>query len=249
MLLKNKVVIITGAASGIGLATVKLFLEEGAQVIAGDINKSDEILEVCKSNKSCYFLKSDVTKVDDHINLIEFAIEKFGVVNICFNNAGIVGDTSSPGAEQSITLFDKVYEINVKGVALAMNTQIDYFMKNKVSSPSIINTASIAGKIAVKNSAPYIMSKHAVVGLTKAYAVDYASKGIRINMVAPGVISTPLVNRDADPDLVEKVINAHPIGRVGQPEEISELVLFLASDRSTFINGAYYNIDGGYLAV
>lgn len=175
-------------------------------------------------------------------------MEKFGQLDICFNNAGIVGDTLSRAVDQDIALADKVFEVNVKGVALAMNAQIKYFLANNIKHPSIINTASIAGKIVLPMSAPYVASKHAVVGMTKAYAVDYAADGIRINMVAPGVIATPMV-AGANPETVKQTIAAHPAGRVGQPREISELVLFLSSDRSTFINGAYYNVDGGYLAL
>ncbi|WP_145997077.1 SDR family NAD(P)-dependent oxidoreductase [Vibrio jasicida] len=248
MLLSNKIAIITGAASGIGLETVKLFLEEGAKVVAGDISPSEGILEISRSNPNCNFQLSDVTEPNAHSLLIETAVEEFGGLDICFNNAGIIGDTSTPAAEQDMTIADKVYEVNVRGVALAMNAQVAHFLSINHSNPVIINTASIAGKIAVRNSAPYVTSKHAVVGLTKAYAVDYAEK-IRINMVAPGVIATSMIEKDADQERARKTIESHPVGRVGQPREISELVAFLASDRATFINGAYFNADGGYLAV
>lgn len=249
MFLENKVAIITGASSGIGLATVKLFLEEGAKVVAGDINESKEIMDIVNNSKNCVFITSDVTKEEAHKNLIDLAISEFGTLNVCFNNAGIIGDTTSLAADQSMPLYDKVFDVNVRAVALAMNAQIKFFLDSDIDSPSIINTASIAGKIAVPMSAPYIASKHAVVGLTKAYAVDYAKQGVRINMVAPGVIATPMITADANEETVAKVLAAHPIGRVGEPKEISELVVFLASDRSTFINGAYYNVDGGYLAL
>lgn len=248
MLLKNKIAIITGAASGIGLETVKLFLEEGAKVVAGDMVSSMVLSEIVAKDDDLVFLLVDVTIAQDHKKLIELAVSSFGGLDICFNNAGIIGDTETPGAEQAMESFDKVMNVNVRGVTLAMNAQIKFFQSSGHISPAIINTASVAGKIAMANSAPYITSKHAVVGLTKAYAIDYASAGIRINMVAPGVIATPMVS-EVDKDKVDAILAAHPIGRIGLPREISELVVFLASDRATFINGAYYNVDGGYLAL
>ena len=248
MLLKDKVAIITGGASGIGLSTVELFLEEGAKVIAGDIRITEEIIEICNQNPNCRFVESDVTKSEDHERLISEAIEHFGQLDICFNNAGMLGDTGTPGADQNMALSDKVFEVNVRGVQLAMNAQIKYFLANGIVSPAIINTASVAGKVATLNSAPYVASKHAVVGLTKSYAIDYAQKNIRINMVAPGVVSTAMVD-DATDEMIERASAMHPIGRIGKPREISELVLFLASPRATFINGSYFNADGGYLAI
>ncbi|WP_181137856.1 SDR family NAD(P)-dependent oxidoreductase [Vibrio jasicida] len=248
-LLSNKVAIITGAASGIGLDSVRLFLDEGAQVVAGDINVSPEILAICEENNNCFFTTADVTFESDHQKMIDLAIEKFGKVDICFNNAGIIGDTGNLGADQDMNLFDTVFNVNVRGVALAMNKQIKYFLSAGIENPAIINTSSIAGKAAVPGCAPYIASKHAVVGLTKTYAVDYAKYGIRINMVAPGVIATPMITEDADEERAAATLAAHPIGRIGLPREISELVAFLGSDRAGFINGAYYNVDGGYLAI
>ncbi|MCL1061216.1 SDR family oxidoreductase [Shewanella benthica] len=248
MLLKNKIAIITGAASGIGFETVKLFLEEGAKVVAGDMVSSMALSEIVEKDDHLVFLLVDVTIAEDHKKLIELAVSSFGGLDICFNNAGIIGDTETPGADQTMESFDKVMNVNVRGVTLAMNAQIKFFQSSSHTSPAIINTASVAGKIAMANSAPYITSKHAVVGLTKAYAIDYASAGIRINMVAPGVIATPMVS-EVDEDKVDAILAAHPIGRIGLPREISELVVFLASDRATFINGAYYNVDGGYLAL
>lgn len=248
MLLNNKVAIITGAASGIGLATTKLFLAEGGRVIAGDISASPEILDIAETNANCVFIIADVTQADDHQKMIDQAVLHFGQLDICFNNAGILGDTSTPAAEQDMALSDKVFAVNVRGVQLAMNAQIQYFLANDITLPSIINTASVAGKVATPNAAPYVASKHAVVGLTKAYAIDYASRGVRINMVAPGVIETPMADGASD-EMIEATRLRHPIGRIGKAGEIAELVLFLASEKSTFINGSYFNVDGGYLSM
>ncbi|MFA0084039.1 SDR family NAD(P)-dependent oxidoreductase [Vibrio breoganii] len=247
MLLQDKVAIITGAASGIGLATVKLFLEEGAKVVAGDINSSDELNALVEQDDNASFIKADVTKAEDHAAMIETAVKHFGGLDIAFNNAGISGDGHTIAAEQDMALSDKVFEVNLRGVQLAMNAQIKYFLANNVESPAIINTASIAGNVALPFSAPYVASKHAVVGLTKAYAVDYARQGIRINMVAPGAIETPILGTLGE-EALQQIIAAHPIGRMGTAREISQVVAFLASDRATFINGAYYNVDGGYLS-
>ena len=247
MLLQDKVAIITGAASGIGLATVKLFLEEGAKVVAGDVNASDEIMALVDKDSGVVFVKSDVTKAEDHDALIASAVKNFGGLDIAFNNAGISGDAETLAADQDMALSDKVFEVNVRGVQLAMNAQIKHFLANNVESPAIINTASIAGNVALPFSAPYVASKHAVVGLTKAYAVDYARQGIRINMVAPGAIETPILGSLGDENL-QQIVAAHPIGRMGKSREIGQVVAFLASERATFINGAYYNVDGGYLS-
>ncbi|MFA0069837.1 SDR family oxidoreductase [Vibrio breoganii] len=247
MLLQDKVAIITGAASGIGLATVKLFLEEGAKVVAGDISSSDELNALVEQDKNISFIKADVTKAEDHAAMIETAVKHYGGLDIAFNNAGISGDGHTIAAEQDMALSDKVFEVNLRGVQLAMNAQIKYFLANNVESPAIINTASIAGNVALPFSAPYVASKHAVVGLTKAYAVDYARQGIRINMVAPGAIETPILGTLGE-EALQQIIAAHPIGRMGTAREIGQVVAFLASDRATFINGAYYNVDGGYLS-
>ena len=246
-MLKDKIAIITGAASGIGLATVKLFLDEGAKVVAGDIDASEELMQLIENEDDCRFIKADVTSAQDHQALINCASEEFGGLHICFNNAGISGNASTLAADQDMDLSDKVFEVNVRGVQLAMNAQIKYFLNNRIESPAIINTASIAGNVAIPFSAPYVASKHAVVGLTKAYAVDYARQGIRINMVAPGAIETPILESLGD-EAVQQIVGMHPIGRMGEPKEISQVVAFLASDKATFINGAYYNVDGGYLS-
>lgn len=246
-MLKDKVAIITGAASGIGLETVKLFLDEGAKVVAGDIDTSEALMNLVKYEPNCMFIKADVTKAEDHQALIDCAEQSFGGLHICFNNAGISGNASTLAADQDMDLSDKVFEVNVRGVQLAMNAQIKYYLDNNVESPAIINTASIAGNVAIPFSAPYVASKHAVVGLTKAYAVDYARQGIRINMVAPGAIETPILESLGE-KAVQQIVGMHPIGRMGVPREISQVVAFLASDRATFINGAYYNVDGGYLS-
>lgn len=246
-MLKGKVAIITGAASGIGFETVKLFLEEGAKVVAGDIQASEAFISFIENEPNCKFVSADVTKEQDHQALIDCAKQEFGSLDICFNNAGISGDAQTLAADQDMALSDKVFAVNVRGVQLAMNAQIKYFLDNNIESPAIINTASIAGNVAIPFSAPYVASKHAVVGLTKAYAVDYARFGIRINMVAPGAIETPILGSIGEESL-QQILAMHPVGRMGKPREISQVVAFLASERATFINGAYYAVDGGYLS-
>lgn len=246
-MLKGKVAIITGAASGIGFETVKLFLEEGAKVVAGDIQASEAFISFIENEPNCKFVNADVTKEQDHQALIDCAKQEFGSLDICFNNAGISGDAQTLAADQDMALSDKVFAVNVRGVQLAMNAQIKYFLDNNIESPAIINTASIAGNVAIPFSAPYVASKHAVVGLTKAYAVDYARFGIRINMVAPGAIETPILGSIGEESL-QQILAMHPVGRMGKPREISQVVAFLASERATFINGAYYAVDGGYLS-
>ncbi len=247
MELKGKVALITGAASGIGESTALLFAAEGARVFLTDIDvEKGEKLEkkIKEDGGDAVFFKADTSKPEDSEKSVTGVVKKFGKLDIAVNNAGI-GGPQHPVGEYPIEGWDKVIAINFSGVFYGMRYQIPAMLKN--GSGSIINVASILGNVGFANSAAYVAAKHGVVGLTKSAALEYSAKGIRVNSVGPAFIKTPLL-KDLDKDLLSQLVNIHPIGRLGEPDEVAQLFLWLASDKASFATGAYYPIDGGYLA-
>lgn len=247
MELKEKVALITGAASGIGKSTALLFAKNGASVLLTDIDeeKGKALTEEIKSNGGkAVFLKADVSKPQDSEKSVKEALSHFSKLDIAVNNAGIGGE-QAPVGEYEIEDWNKVIAINLSGVFYGMRYQIPAMLKN--GKGSIINVASILGDVGFANSAAYVAAKHGVLGLTKSAALEYSAKGVRVNSVGPAFIKTPLLD-NLDKGLLEQLVGLHPIGRLGEPEEVAELFLWLASERSSFATGAYYPIDGGYLA-
>lgn len=244
--LENKVAIITGASSGIGKATALLFAEEGAVVVASDVDK-ERGLAVVKEIKGkggeAIFVKANTGKAEDNRNLVQEAVRLYGRIDIAVNNAGIRGGVA-PTADYPLDAWQQVIEVNLSGVFYGMKYQIAAMQKH---GGSIINVASALGQIAQKGLAGYVAAKHGVVGLTKAAALDHAHQNIRINSVGPGYINTPLLN-EMDEQLKKALTQLHPIGRLGEAEEVAELILWLASAKSSFSTGTYYAVDGGYLA-
>lgn len=246
-MLENKVAIITGAGSGIGKATAILFAKEGAKVLVSDINEENgngAVAEITKSGGEAFFIKADTSKAEDNELLVKKTIEKYGALHIAVNNAGIGGPLAATG-EYPLDGWQKVIDINLSGVFYGLRYQIPAILPN---GGSIINIASILGQAGTKFSPAYVAAKHGVVGLTKAAALEYADKNIRINSVGPGYIKTPLVQKTLSPDAMNALVELHPIGRLGESEEIAEMLLWLASSKSSFVTGAYYPVDGGYLA-
>lgn len=247
MELKNKVAIITGAASGIGESTALLFAKEGAKLILTDVNteKGEKLVETIKKDGGeAVFLKADVSRPEASKETVNLALEKYGHLDIAVNNAGIGGATV-PVGEYEPDEWNRVLGINLSGVFYGMRYQIPAMLK--AGGGSIINVASILGSVGFAYSAAYVAAKHGVVGLTKTAALEYSANGIRINSVGPAFIKTPLLE-NLDDDLLESLVAKHAIGRMGEPEEVAQLHLWLASERSSFATGAYYPIDGGYLA-
>ncbi|WP_081212008.1 SDR family NAD(P)-dependent oxidoreductase [Salegentibacter sediminis] len=247
MELKGKVALITGAASGIGKSTALLFAKNGASVLLTDIDveKGEKLAEEIKaSGGKAVFVKADTSQPKDSENSVKEVLSHFGKLDIAVNNAGIGGE-QLPVGEYGIESWNKVIGINLSGVFYGMRYQIPAMLKN--GKASIINVASILGSVGFSNSAAYVAAKHGVVGLTKTAALEYSAKGIRINSVGPAFIRTPLLD-NLDKDVLEQLVSVHPIGRLGEPEEVAELFMWLAGDRSSFATGAYYPVDGGYLA-
>lgn len=246
-LLKDKVAIVTGAGSGIGRAVAVLYAKEGANVVVSDIDEAsgDETVKLITENGGeAIFIKADSSKVGDNEELVNKTLDKYGALHIACNNAGI-GGPSAPTGEYPINGWDKVIAINLSGVFYGCHYQIPAILSS--GGGAIINMASILGQAGFANSPAYVAAKHGVVGLTKNIALEYAAKGIRAVAVGPAFISTPLL-KDFDEDTINWLVSKHPIGRLGKAEEVAELVLWLSSDKASFISGGYYAVDGGYLA-
>ncbi len=246
-MLEEKVALITGAGSGIGREASLLFAREGAKVIASDIDEkggNETVSLIEKSGGVVSFFKTDVSNPEEQEALVKAAIQKYGELHIAFNNAGIVGPLG-PVAEISIREWDRVISVNLSGVFYGMHFQIPAIIQS--GGGSIVNTASIMGAIAAPDQSGYNTAKHGVVGLTKTAALEYSRKNIRINAVGPGYINTPLLDF-LDEKTMRRLTELHPIGRLGTAKEVAELVMWLSSDKASFVTGAYYPIDGGYLA-
>lgn len=247
--LKGKVALITGSGSGIGKSTALLFAREGAQIVVTDVNEEHGnavAKEIRDQGGEAVFVKADTSKPEDSELAVHKAVEVFGQLDIAINNAG-VGGASAPVGEYPIDSWDKVIQINLSGVFYGLRYQIPAIEKTS-GKGSIINVASILGQVGFANSSAYVAAKHGVVGLTKNAAIEYAKKGIRVNSVGPGFINTPLLEA-MNKDQYDALTALHPIGRLGEAEEVAELLLWLASDKSSFVTGSYYAIDGGYLSV
>jgi len=245
--LNGKVAIITGAAKGIGESTARLFAKEGAKVVVSDIDEENGkkvVKAITDSGGEAIFVKSDASKAKDNEELVEATVKYFGKLDIAVNNAGIGGPLAKT-AEYPLVGWNEVINLNLSGVFYGTKYQIAEMLKN--GKGSIVNISSILGQVGVANSPAYVAAKHGIVGLTKTSAVEYAKDNIRVNSVGPGYIKTPLLD-GLDDETRDYLVGLHPIGRLGEPEEVAELILWLASDKASFVTGNYYAVDGGYLA-
>nr|WP_317199367.1 glucose 1-dehydrogenase [uncultured Psychrobacter sp.] len=240
--LTNKVVIITGAAQGMGETHARLFIAEGAQVVLTDINADKGEALVKELGDNALFVKQDVTDEADWQQVIEATITKFGQIDVLVNNAGIT--THKSILDTSVDDYRKILEINQVSVFLGMKAVIPTMKAAKQGS--IINISSINGLVG--GAIGYTDSKFAVRGMTKAAALECAPFGIRVNSVHPGVIATPMISQGDTKDAVEAFAKTIPLQRVAQPEEVSSMVLFLASDDSSYSTGSEFIIDGGLTA-
>ena len=246
-LLKDKVATVTGASSGIGRATAVAFAREGAKVVVSDVDVEggEETVDIIKKNGGeAFFIKADVSDKDEVELFIQKAVEKYGRLDCAFNNAGISGPQSKT-ADYKESEWDSVIGVNLKGVWLCMKYQIPQMLENK--GGSIINCSSILGHVGFENAPAYVTSKHGVNGLTKAASLEYSKEGIRVNAVCPAFIKTPLLDA-LDDELLNQLKMLHPIGRLGEPEEVAEFVVWLASEKSSFVTGRALAVDGGFLS-
>ncbi len=248
MILQDKVVLVTGGTSGIGRATAIAFGAAGAKVVfsgrrEAEGEKTAKLIR--ETGAECLYVRSDVSSEAEVQALVEKAIATYGRLDCAFNNAGIE-PVFKPLHEQSIEDFDKLMSVNLRGLFLCMKYEIQQMLTQR--SGAIVNTSSISGLIAFSQVSPDIASKHAVMGLTKAAALDYAKQGIRINAINPGFIATEMNDRILEQlgTTVDSFASTVPMGRVGQAEEIAQAVIFLCSDAASYITGQPLAIDGGY---
>lgn len=244
---QQKTVIVTGASSGIGRATAIAFGAAGANVMISARRPdaaNDTVQRVSNAGGQCCFVQGDVADEGHCRAVVERALDEFGAVHATFNNAGIEGESWIPTAEYSVEEFDQVIAVNLRGMFLSMKYQLPQLIKTR---GAVVNMASIAGLIGGKLGCAYYASKHAVIGLTKATAAEYAEQGVRVNALAPAVIRTEMADRLflSDPEAEKRIVAGHPIGRLGTPEEVAELVLYLCSEKAGFITGETIKIDGG----
>ena len=247
----DKVVLITGAGNGIGRATAIAFGQQGASVVVADMSRSageETTALITQAGGIATFILCDVTKDQDVQSMVDGTIETYGKLDIAFNNAGIEIEHSKLADGDEAT-YDKIMDVNVKGVWRCMKYQIPALLKQSTSA--IVNTASIAGLGAAPKMSIYSASKHAVIGLTKSAAVEYGRKGLRVNAICPAAIDTEMVRRaiENDPQKEQFINNLHPVGRIGQPEEVAAAVLYLCSDLAAFTTGVALPIDGGATSV
>jgi len=244
----DKVVLITGGSSGIGRATALMFAQCGAKVVIGDIDPAGEAtVEAIKRDKGeAVFVRTDVSDASQVQSLIAMAVKTYGGLHCAFNNAGLLPAMAALADTDEAT-FDHALAVDVKGVFLSMKYEIPEILKS--GGGAIVNTASIAGLIAEQGISAYVAAKHAVIGLTKAAALEYAGHGIRINAIAPGLVQTPMTKHWYDDPQMRQFFTANtPLGRFSQPEEIAHMVLFLCSEQASFTVGQTFVVDGGYTA-
>ena len=246
--MQDKVAIVTGAASGIGKATAILFAEEGAKVVVSDVDQEageKVVAEIKARQGEAIFIKADASKPKDHEKMVKKTVETFGKRDIAVNNAGIGGASAEVG-EYPLDSWQQVIDINLSGVFYGMRYQLPEMEKTK--NASIINMASILGQVGFSTAAAYVAAKHGVIGLTQTAALEYGPRNIRVNAIGPGFVYSGMVNEETmGKEVLEMLETKHALGRLGNPIEIAELCLWLASDKSSFVTGAYYPVDGGYL--
>lgn len=249
----GKVVLVTGGGAGIGRATAQAFAKEGARVAVIDVGEQpgqDTVRDIQSLGGTAIFIKADVSQPREVEASVNQIVQTFGGLDYAINNAGVVGDIA-PTVDYSLDAWNRVIAINLTGVWLCLKYEIPRLLAQ--GGGAIVNTASILGLVGSPNTSAYTATKHGVVGLTQTAALEYSSRGIRVNAIAPGYIRTAMVLEQGvqaghRPEVMQRLISLHPIGRLGTPEEVAQANLWLCSESASFITGITLPIDGGYTA-
>lgn len=245
----GKIAVVTGAASGIGRAAALAFAREGAKVVVSDMSDSGQETthKITAQGGEAAFIQCDVASPEQVERLIQATVDRFGQVDCAFNNAGIGGPSAST-ADYSVADWNRVLSINLTGVWLCMKYELQTMLPR--GRGVIVNNASILGLVGFRGAPAYVATKHGILGLTKTAALEGASAGVRVTAVCPGFIHTPMVDTgfQGDPQAEQSIAALHAMGRMGQPEEIADAVVWLCSEAASFVTGQALVIDGGYTA-
>jgi NAD(P)-dependent dehydrogenase (short-subunit alcohol dehydrogenase family) len=245
---EGRVAIVTGGGSGLGEACALTFARGGARVVVADYDPEGgkRVTDaITADGGKATFVEVDVSKAEQNETMVKSAVDTYGGLHIAVNNAGI-GGAQAPSGEYPIDSWRQVIDVNLNGVFYGMRYEIPAMLDS--GGGSIVNIASILGSVGFATSSAYVAAKHGVVGLTKTAAIEYSAQGVRVNSVGPGFIDTPLLAANLDEETQKAIAAMHPIGRLGKPQEVADLVAFLASDEAAFCSGGYYLVDGAYTA-